>query len=172
MDQIVKISGNAELMEYFSRLNDELAAISKVKVHGAMRSILRKGNGDILVYAKDNIIVSGGFDFISDAIGNAAARPACMGYIAVGTGTTTPAIAQTALVTEIARIAATYSHTAGTQVFSFASTFAAGTGTGAITESGVLNAASAGAMLDRVSFSVINKGSLDSLTQTFTFSLT
>ena len=33
------------------------------------------------------------------------------------------------------------------------------------------NASSAGTMLDRVTFAVINKGSDDSLTQTFTFTM-
>ena len=92
-------------------------------------------------------------------------------HIAVGTGTTAPAAAQTALVTESARVAATYAHTAGTKVFTMVATFPAGTATAALTEAGIFNAASAGTMLDRVTFAVINKGAADTLTVTFTFTL-
>ena len=74
---------------------------------------------------------------------------------------TAAAAANTALVTELARKAATFSHTAGTKVFQFEATFNAGEATGAITEAGVFNAASAGTMLDRVVFAVINKGADD-----------
>jgi hypothetical protein len=75
------------------------------------------------------------------------------------------------LVTELTRQAATYAHTAGTKVFTLTATFAAGIATGAITEAGVLNAPSAGTMLDRVVFAVINKGADDTLTATFQFTL-
>jgi hypothetical protein len=171
MDQIIKISGDAELEQYLRAHREALAGATKFKMHGAMRAILKKGNGEILVYAKDNIIVAGGFDFIADAIGKSASRPNVMGFIGVGTGTTAAAGSQTALVTETLRKAATYAHTAGTQVFSFASTFNPGEATAAITEAGVFNASSAGTMLDRVVFNVINKGANDTLTQTFSFTM-
>lgn len=119
---------------------------------------------------KDNLIVNGGFDFICNAIG-AVSQPGEMSYIAVGTGSTAAAATQTALITQLAISAATYAHTAGTKVLTLTTTFAAGTATGAITEAGVFNAASAGTMLDRVVFSVINKGADDTLTATFQFTL-
>lgn len=139
--------------------------------HGAMTATLIKPNGDTEVVHKDNIIVNAGFDFIAAAIGNSASRPAAMGYIAIGTGITAAAVAQTTLVTEAARAAATYAHTTGTKVLTFTTTFAAGSGTGAITEAGVFNAASGGTMLDRVVFSVINKAAADTLQITFTFTM-
>ena len=45
------------------------------------------------------------------------------------------------------------------------------TGTGAITEAGILNAASAGTLLCRTVFSVINKGASDSMTVTWTITI-
>lgn len=42
-------------------------------------------------------------------------------------------------------------------------TFAAGTGTGALTEAGIFNASSAGTMLNRVVFATVNKGASDTL---------
>lgn len=143
----------------------------KLKMIGSLTLMLEKGNGEVEVTHRDNIIVNGGFDLIADAIGRATGRPAVISHIAVGTGTTAEAATQTALVTEISRIAATYAHTAGTKVFTMTATFAAGVATGAITESGVFNAASAGTMLDRVVFPVVNKGADDTLTAVFTFTL-
>ena len=47
----------------------------------------------------------------------------------------------TALVTELSRLAATYAHAPGTKVFTITATFGKGVATGAITEAAVLNAA-------------------------------
>ena len=142
-----------------------------MQLHGAMTLIVSRANGDTETIYRDNLIVNVGFDFIADAIGKAASRPAVMGYIALGTGTTAAAATQSALVAELDRNAATYAHTAGTKTFTFTADFPAGDGTGAITEAGVFNAATAGIMLDRVVFPVVNKGVDDSLTAVFTFTM-
>ena len=140
-------------------------------IKGSMIATLYKANGDVEVRRKDNIIVNAGFDFICNSIGLSASRPGVMSYIAVGTGTTAAAVTQTSLVTETLRKAATYAHTAGTKVFTMTATFLPGEATVAITEAGVLNAASAGTLMDRVVFSVINKGADDTLTCQFQFTL-
>jgi len=142
-----------------------------LKLKGSLELVLRKGNGDVEVRRKDNIIVDVGFDFVADAIGKGTGRPDVMSHIALGTGTTTPAAGQTGLTTEISRLAATYAHVAGSKVFTFQSVFAAGVATGALTEAGVFNAAAAGIMFDRVLFDVINKGADDSMTATFSFTM-
>ncbi|MCA3188275.1 MAG: hypothetical protein IOB85_02300 [Methylobacterium sp.] len=140
-------------------------------MHGRLEARLTKPDGSVIVRVKDNLIVNAGFSFIAQSVGLSTGRPGVMSHIAVGTGTTAAAAANTALVTELARKAATFSHTAGTKVFQFEATFNAGEATGAITEAGVFNAASAGTMLDRVVFAVINKGADDTLTQRFTFTM-
>ena len=142
-----------------------------MKLHGAVTLMLQKPDGEVQTTHKDNIIVNVGFDFIADAIGRATSRPGVMGFIAVGTGTTAAAASQSALVTELKRNAATYAHTVGTKTFTFTAQYPAGDATGAITEAGVFNAASAGIMLDRVVFPVVNKGADDSLTAVFTFTM-
>ncbi len=142
-----------------------------MQLHGAMTLIISRANGDTETVYKDNLIVNVGFDFIADAVGKSASRPSVMGYIALGTGTTAAAATQSALVTEIDRNAATYAHTAGTKTFTFTADFLAGDATGAITEAGVFNAATAGIMFDRVVFPVVNKGADDSLTAVFTFTM-
>lgn len=138
---------------------------------GSLELVVHRANGDVEVVRKDNIIVNAGFDFICDAIGKGSGRPGVMNHIAVGTGTTAAAASQTALVSEIARKSATYSHTAGTKIMTFQTTFNPGEATGALTEAGVFNASSGGIMLDRVVFPVVNKGADDTVTATFTFTL-
>lgn len=141
------------------------------KIKGSLILTLKHKDGSVEVRRKDNLILNVGFDFIANAIGDANSRPAVIGYTAVGTGTTAVAASQTSLVTELARKAATYSHTTGTKVFSFTTYFAAGEATGAITEAGVCNASSGGIFLDRVTFAVINKAADDELTTNFQFTL-
>jgi hypothetical protein len=144
-------------------------------IRGTMHAVLRKSNGTMLAVRKDNGIVNNGFSFIANSIGNRAASgaTAAMGWIAVGTGTTAFAVTQSALTTELVRQAATFSHTSGTKVFTFTTTFAAGVATGTLAEAGVFNqAALGGTMLDRVYFTGIAKAAADTLTQTFTFTMT
>ena len=141
------------------------------KIKGSLILTLKHKDGSVEVRRKDNLILDVGFDFIANAIGNANSRPAVIGYTAVGTGTTAVSASQTSLVTELARKAATYSHTTGTKVFSFTTYFAAGEATGAIAEAGVCNASSGGIFLDRVTFAVINKAADDELTTNFQFTL-
>lgn len=145
--------------------------MDKLKLKGSFTGILRHKDGSVEVRRKDNLILNVGFDFIADAIGKATGRPACMAYTAVGTGTDETAPEQTQLVQELARKPAAYEHAAGTKVFTFTTKFAEGEATGAITEAGICNAASAGIFLDRVTFSVINKGDDDTYESHFQFTL-
>lgn len=142
-----------------------------MQLKGSLIAVLTKENGDVEVRRKDNMILNAGFDFIADAIGKADQRPPVMGYTAVGSGETVVAASQTGLANELMRKAATYAHTPGTKVFSFTTTFDPGEATGAITEAGICNAASAGTFIDRVTFDVINKAANDTLQTTFQFTL-
>ena len=139
-------------------------------ISGVMTAVLNKADGTHEEFEKHNMILNVGFDFICDVIGKAT-QPAKMSYIAVGTGTTAVAATQTQLVAEIDRNTASYAHTAGTKVFTLTATFGTGEAVGAITEAGVANASTAGTFLDRVTFPVINKETNDTLTITFTFTL-
>lgn len=142
-----------------------------MKFHGSMVAVLEKGDGSVEVTRKDNLILNVGYDFICDAIGNNASRPAVMQQIAIGTNSTAVVATHTALQSELLRKASTYAHTAGTKIMTFTTTFNPTEATGAIVEAGVVNASSAGIFLDRVTFSVINKGIDDTLTVTFQFTL-
>ena len=84
--------------------------------------------------------------------------------IAIGTGTSAPAITDTALQTEIARSAAQMPTNPGAGVYQVQYTFPAGTGTGAITEAGLLDAPYGGNLLAHQTFAAVNKGASDTLT--------
>ena len=66
------------------------------------------------------------------------------------------------------RKAFTTSASSSGAVVTYICAFSAGEGTGALTEAGVFNAASSGTMLCRTEFAVVNKGAADSMTITWT----
>lgn len=116
----------------------------------------------------DNLVTTVGLGFIATRMDGTGSS--VMSHMAVGTGTNSPALANTTLQTENARVALDSSTASGvTEVY--VATFAAGTGTGALTEAGVLNASSSGSLLCRTTFSVINKGASDSLVITWTITI-
>jgi len=142
-----------------------------MRMHGAATLQLIKANGEVEVTHKDNLIVDVGFDFIADCIGKSSGRPAIMKYVGIGSSSAAVSASNTALGSQLTRRSGAYSHTAGTKTFTIVETFPPGSGTGAIQEAGVFNASSGGTMFDRVTFPVINKGSDDTLTVTFTFTM-
>jgi hypothetical protein len=140
--------------------------IENLKVTGKLNIVVRDENGVVKQDVEvPNLVVATGLNFIASRIKDATAT--VMSYMAVGTSTTAASSGQTALVTEIARVALT-STTVTTNSVAYVATFNAGTGTGALTEAGILNASSVGTMLCRTVFSVVNKGANDSMTITWT----
>ncbi len=126
----------------------------------------------------DNGITNVGFEVIADRIADHSAFTGNQpNYIGVGTGSTAFAVTQTALVTELSGGSyarqqdtdATY--TSGSKSFAISSTFNAGVATGALTESGLFDASSSGNMMARQTFSAINVGASDSITVTWTITL-
>jgi len=123
-------------------------------------------NGEI-VRDIDNLVVTAGKGFVaSRMIGTSAG---VMTHMAVGTGTTNPAAGDTALETQVgSRKAFTTSSAVSGAVVTYVCAFSAGEGTGALTEAGIFNASSSGTMLCRTEFNVVNKGASDSMTITWT----
>lgn len=122
-----------------------------------------------VVLEKKNLIVQVGKNFLASAVINNSTSPFV--GMAIGTGTTAASLSDTTLQTESARAAfTTYSVT--TNVVSLSNTYAAGTGTGALTEAGIFNnATSGGTMLSRVVFSAVNKSAADTLTINWTITV-
>ena len=115
-----------------------------------------------------NLVVDTGLDYIASRMKDASAT--AMSHMAIGTGSTAAAAGNTALGSEAARQALT-STTVTSNAVAYVASFAAGTGTGAITEAGILNAGSGGTLLCRTVFSVVNKGASDSMTITWTITI-
>lgn len=117
-----------------------------------------------------NLVVNAGTDFIASRMKDGTATP--MSHMAIGTGTTAAAGAQTALVTESARVALTSTTVTGSQV-AYVATFPAGTpaSLAAITEAGIFNGGSGGTMLCRTVFAAVNKDVNDTMSITWTVTI-
>lgn len=116
----------------------------------------------------DNLVVTAGLTYIASRM--AAATAIAMTHMAVGTGATAAAAGNTTLGAESARVALA-STTPGATNIVYSASFGAGIATGALTEAGIFNAASAGTMLCRTTFAVINKAANDTMTVTWTVTL-
>ena len=108
----------------------------------------------------DNLVVTTGKGYVASRMKDATAT--AMSHMAVGTDSTAAADGDTTLGGESARVALTSTTVSGA-VITYVATFAAGTGTAALTEAAVLNASSSGTMLCRTVFLTVNKGANDSM---------
>ena len=122
---------------------------------------------DVVVQETNNLVVTAGKNWVADRMNDANT---VMTHMALGTGTNAAAAGDTTLQTEIDRNALT-STTVSTNTVAYGCTWAAGDGTGAITEAGLFDAASTGDMLARTVFSVVNKVASDSITITWTITI-
>jgi hypothetical protein len=113
-----------------------------------------------------NLVVTTGKNYIASKMVATTNSPVSMTHMAIGTGTTTAAAGDTALGTQTGRVSLSGSSVSSNAI-TYTATFAAGTGTGAITEAGIFNASSGGTMLCRTTFPVVNKGSGDSIAITW-----
>lgn len=111
-----------------------------------------------------NLVVTVGKNYIASRMVGVASD--IMSHMAIGTGTTSPSVGQTTLSTENGRVTLD-SFTASTNTVTSTATFPPGTGTGAVTEAAILNAGSAGTMLCRTTFPVVNKAAGDSIAITW-----
>lgn len=149
-------------------LNDTL------KVTGAVSIQLLDKDGNV----KDtreipNLVVTVGKTFIAASMLKTTVNtPIAMTHMAVGTSSTAPAAGDTTLGAEVAGSrTALASATSSANVVTYTCTFPAGTGTGALVEAGIFNASSAGTMLCRTTFSVVNKGAADAMSITWTITV-
>lgn len=108
-----------------------------------------------------NIVPTVGLAHIADQLSTTPGEDS-MGYMAVGEGSTTPASGQTSLISEVDRIALD-SSIDSSGVVTYTATFGPGEGTGALQEAGIFNSDTAGTMLVRAVYDIINKMSVDTL---------
>jgi hypothetical protein len=141
-----------------------------LKLRGDVALVLRDKDGNV----KDernikNLIVDSGLNFICDRMKN---DETAMTHMALGSGSTAAAASDTSLGSQLGSREALDSDTVSSNTITYTSSFEAGDATGAVTEAGIFNATSGGTMLCRTVFAVVNKSADDSLSVTWTITLT
>ena len=144
----------------------------KLKLRGDVALVLKDKDGNV----KDsreihNLVVSTGLTFICSRMAGTSAG--VMSHMALGSGTTAASAGQTDLVSILGSREALDSTSASSNTITYVSSFEAGEGTGAVTEAGVFNAASSssGTMLCRTVFPAVNKQADDTMSVTWTITL-
>lgn len=137
---------------------------------GVLNIVLRDETGaikeDVTV---ENLVVDTGLDYIASRMKDTTFG--AMSHMAVGAGTTNPAAGDTQLESQLGSRVSLTSTTVTDNAVEYVATFGAGVGTGAVTEAGIFNASTSGTMLCRTEFAVINKGASDSMTITWTVTI-
>ena len=141
-----------------------------LKLRGDVAIVLRDKQGNV----KDernikNLIVNTGLNFICDRMKN---DETAMTHMALGSGSTAAAAGDTTLGSQLGSREALDSDTVSSNTITYTASFEAGDATGAVTEAGIFNATSGGTMLCRTVFAVVNKSADDSLSVTWTITLT
>lgn len=156
-----------------SQATDQALPEGFVKAKGEVQFDLFDKNGDLSASQSLNLVVAVGLAFITNRIIGTASP--VMSHMGVGANAVAAASANTALGAQLSRVALTSQTRVTTSTLNdavqYVASFGPGVGTGAITEAGLFNAATAGEMLARTVFGVINKGVDDSLTITWKVTL-
>jgi hypothetical protein len=136
--------------------------------HGQVIWELRDGNGNLRFRDVDhNLVVDTGLALIAALIAGSGTAPTSM---ATGSDDTYPDSSDTALGSELARVAFTSVTPTDNEVV-WVGTFGPGVGTGTVQEAGLFNASSGGTMLARATHGAFSKGAGDTLTITWTLTL-
>lgn len=131
-----------------------------VTVTGAVQIKLCDEFGNIKQeFDTHNLVVTSGKEFIASRMGGTALG--VISHIGVGTGTTAPALADTALQTQLVRETTTTA-ISGADI-TYSATLAPTVGTGTLAEAGLFNASTGGIMLSRVTFPTFLKAAVDTL---------
>lgn len=136
-----------------------------LKMKGELSIVVRDFEGNIKQSLHvPNLVVTAGKVYIASRMVGTSST--VMSHMAIGTGTSTPIAGDTTLGTEAGRVSMS-TFTASSNAVTATATFPAGTGTGAITEAGIFNNSTAGTMLCRTTFPVVNKAAGDSIAITW-----
>jgi hypothetical protein len=145
-----------------------------LKMVGELTIQVFNENGDLKSATKvPNLVVTNGKNYIASRMVGTAAT--VLSHMAIGTGTSSPAIGDTNLGTEAYRSSITLTNPNGGNTIVSTATFGAGNGTGAITEAAIFNYGTYAAsptsgqyMLCRTTFPAVNKASGDSIAISWT----
>lgn len=144
-----------------------------LKLSGQLNIVLKDKAGNVKDQREvKNLVVNKGLEYIASRMKDASKN--VMSHMGLGSGTTAAAASQTDLVTLLGSREALDSTTisgSNNEKVVYVSAFEAGDATGAVTEAGIFNAASGGDMLCRTVFSVVNKAADDTMSVTWTITL-
>jgi hypothetical protein len=148
-------------------MNEQLID-SNVKANGMVTITKTNELGQITEqFQVKNLVVATGKIYIAGKmIAEATDVPVHMSHMAIGTGTASPADADTTLGTQTGRVLLSGALQENNSI-TYTATFPAGTGTGAITEAGIFNGSVGGTMLCRTVFPVVNKQAGDTIAVTW-----
>ena len=138
--------------------------IESLKAKGSLQVLLTRADGQVEEHNLHNLVVDIGLNYIVSRMKDTSET--AMSHMAIGSGTTSAAAGDTALESQLGRVSLT-STTVSTNTVTYVASFGAGTGTGAVTEAGILNDVTTGTLLCRTVFPVVNKQSGDSMTVTW-----
>lgn len=145
-------------------LNDQL------KLKGRVGIVLKDKDGNVKETRNiDNLVVDTGLDYIASRMKDATAT--AMTHMALGSGTTAAAAGDTDLGSILGSRELLDSTTVTDNTIQYVSSFEAGDATGAVTEAGIFNASTGGTMLCRTVFSVVNKAADDTMSVTWTITI-
>jgi hypothetical protein len=143
----------------------------KLKLRGDVSILLKSADGSVRDSREiKNLVVNDGLNFIVSRMKDTT--QGAMSHMAVGSSTTAAAAGQTDLVSILGSREALDSTAVSTNTVTYVASFEAGEGTGAVTEAGIFNASTSGDMLCRTVFDVVNKQATDSMSITWTITLT
>lgn len=137
---------------------------------GDVTLVLRDCDGKIKEKQEfHNLVVSTGCELIASRLSDKLiAEPS---HMAIGSSTAEPTKSDTTLGSELHRNEFSVGASRNGARVTYKATFGAGEGTGAVTEVGIFNDASAGMMLNRATFAVVNKAPTDSLEITWNLTI-
>lgn len=141
----------------------------QLKASGSLRVVITGPDGKVKEEREfKNLVVNTGLTYVASRMVGTSAN--VMSHMALGSGTTAAAPGDTALQSELGRVALS-SGTSASNVVTYTATFPPATATGAVTEAGILNASSSGTLLCRTVFAVVNKGADDAMSVTWTITI-
>ena len=147
--------------------------LENLKLSGQLNIVLKDKAGNIKDQREvKNLVVSAGSAYIASRMKDTT--KGAMSHMALGSGTTAAAASQTDLVGLLgSREALDSTSISGSnnEKVVYVASFEAGDATGAVTEAGIFNAATSGDMLCRTVFSVVNKAADDTMSVTWTITL-
>jgi len=143
--------------------------IDNLEITGALQISL---NNEI-VHQCDNLVVTAGKNWVAGRFKDGSI-PDEMSHMALGSGSAAAAAGNTALGTELASsriVLTTDGGTVSNATVQYDATWSSSHGAYAIQEAGIFNASSGGTMLARTVFAIINKGTDDTVTISWTITV-